>query len=272
MRPAVRAVAKGVRPVTTSIRALPGAASLTVLGWHRIDDLEDGLSTRADVFVRQLDELARWGATVLPLAEAEQLRRAGSLPERAVALTFDDGYASVLDTAWPILRERRLPATMYVVSGFLDGTKRFPWDRALAGDPRTRIADRRAVREVAADGMDIGSHTVTHRWLPHLALRELDRELVDSRAALEDLLGAPVSSTAYPMGGWNRQVRAATQRAGYQTAVTVDRGSSTRRRHRLALRRTFAPGTVADFRLVLDGAYSWLRPVDSWRTRSGPRS
>jgi peptidoglycan/xylan/chitin deacetylase (PgdA/CDA1 family) len=271
MRPAVRAVANTIRPVATSARALPGPEPLTVVGWHRIDDLDGGLSTSRDVFIRQLDELDRWGASVLPLAEADRLRQSGGLPDRAVALTFDDGYTSVVDTAWPILRERGLPATMYVVSGFLDGASTFPWDAALAGDPRVRLADRKAVREVAADGMDIGSHTVTHRWLPHLPPGELERELIDSRRELEDLLGAAVSSTAYPMGGWNRRVRAAAQRAGYHSAVTVDRGASTRRRHRLALRRTFAPATVADFRLVLDGAYTWLRPVDRWRTRSGPR-
>jgi hypothetical protein len=73
------------------------------------------------------------------------------------------------------------------------------------------------------------------------------------------------------MGGWNGAVLAAARRAGYTIGVTVDRGVNARRQNPLALRRAMAPDTVVDFELLLDGALTWLRPVDRWRQRKGPR-
>ena len=112
---------------------------------------------------------------------------------------------------------------------------------------------------------------MTHRWLPHLDPRELAEELTRSRGALEDTFGTTFDSLAYPMGGWDRGVRDATEVAGYRTAITCDRGLSLGRTDPLGLRRAFAPDHAEDLDLLLSGAYTWLRPVDSWRTRGGPR-
>jgi hypothetical protein len=87
---------------------------------------------------------------------------------------------------------------------------------------------------------------------------------------LEDLLGAPVESFAYPMGGWSAPVVNAVRAAAYANAVTVDRGTQPRSRDPLLVRRSFAPRGAADFRRTLRGGYSFLRPVDRWRTRNGP--
>ena len=280
MRPPVRAAARLLRPAARASQQLRNGGRLTLVGWHRfdsgVDSGRDGLSTPVDVFLRQLDALERWGATVLPLDDAARLCMADALPDRAVALTFDDGYASAVETAWPILRERKLPATLFVVTGYLDGAKRFPWDTADAADAvdrgsRTRLATPDQVLAAAAQGLEIGSHTVSHPWLPHLRAGDLERELVDSRVAVEKLLSLPVRSLAYPMGGWNSAVLAAARHAGYTVGVTTDRGTNSRRQNPLALRRAIAPDTAADFALLLDGALTWLRPIDSWRQRRGPR-
>lgn len=271
MRPAVRTVARLLRPATRASRKLTNGGRLTVVGWHRFDSGKDGLSTPVEVFLRQLDALEKWGANVLSLDDATRRCIADALPDRAVVLTLDDGYASAVETAWPILRDRKLPATLFVVTGYLDGVKRFPWDAAEGGDGRTRLATSEQVMSAAADGLDIGSHTVSHPWLPRLAADNLGRELADSRAAAERLLGRPVRSLAYPMGGWNSTVLAAAHHAGYTIGVTTDRGANSRRRNPLSLRRTMAPDTAADFTLLLDGALTWLRPLDGWRQRKGPR-
>nr|WP_281386058.1 polysaccharide deacetylase family protein [Nocardioides luti] len=195
---------------------------------------------------------------------------AGTLPERAVALTFDDGYASVLETAWPLLQERRMPATFYVVSGYLDSGERFPWDRDEAPHDRFRLVRADEVVAAADEGLAIGSHTVSHPWLPRLDRAEVRRELHDSRVLLEELLARPVTSLAYPTGGWSREVRAVAAEVGYRVAITVDRGLNTVRTPRLSLRRAFVPHDPRDLRLVLDGALTALRPLDTWRARGGP--
>jgi peptidoglycan/xylan/chitin deacetylase (PgdA/CDA1 family) len=271
MRAVNRAGGAVARPAVALVNATRGIDGLTLVGWHRIGRGGDGLSTPLADFRRHLDVLEQWGARVLPLEEAVGLLATDSLPRRAVALTFDDGYASVLEHAWPELRARGWPATLFAVSGYLDGRRRFPWDIAAEDVASTVVADAGALRCAADEGLDIGSHTVTHRWLPHLTPADVDRELVGSRHHLEDLLGREVTTFAYPMGGWSHQVREHIARAGYRIAVTVDRGRNHRAHDPLSLRRAFAFERPTDFHRQLDGAFDWMRPLEQWRTRSGPR-
>jgi peptidoglycan/xylan/chitin deacetylase (PgdA/CDA1 family) len=270
MKPATQRIAAALRPVCIAgDRILPGKR-LLVLGWHRVDAHGGGVSTRRDVFERQLEVLEEWNASVLPLATATAMLDTGELPERAVCLTFDDGYASTVDTAWPLLRKRNFAASMYVVTDYLNGDRYFQWDAEGHTDPRARLVDRATVRDVWSDGLTIGSHTASHPWLPHLSDAQIDDELRRSRDVLEDLLSTRIDSLAYPKGGWCTRVWHSAVRAGYTLGVTTDRGRNTRRRERLLLRRSLVPDSVEDFRLMLDGAYDWLRPVDRWRIRKGP--
>ncbi len=270
MKAVVRNAGRVARPLSVASRGLRAPRSwLTLVGWHRFGHVPDGLTTTIDGFRRQLDELDDWGAQVLPLREAVARLEAGTLPARAVVLTFDDGYASVVEQAWPILRDRDLPATLFMVSDYLDPALRLPWDEGSADGELVRLMSRGQLEEAAQSGLDIGSHTVSHPWLPRQDPVGLSHELVDSRAALEDLLQQPVDAVAYPAGGWNEQVRLAAAGAGYRTGITVDRGINTPDVDGLTLRRAFVPEDITDFRLILDGAYTWLRPVDSWRSRHG---
>jgi peptidoglycan/xylan/chitin deacetylase (PgdA/CDA1 family) len=222
-----------------------------------------------DDFRRQLDRLEEWGAVVLPLDEAVAQLQARTLPERAVVLTFDDGYASVVERAWPELLERGWPATLFVVSGYVGTRLRFPWDIDV-DDETARLVTGRQLTEALGSGLDIGSHTVSHPWLPTTAPETRSWELLESRLSLQDLLGVPVRSLAYPTGGWNAAVRRATEEAGYTVGVTVDRGLNPPSQDTLALRRSFLPHDMDDVDLILEGAYTWLRPVDAVRRRKGP--
>lgn len=271
MKSMTRAVATATRAVTGATRRARPGRGLTIVGWHRVDGREsDGLSTGVDDFCRHLDVLDEWGADVLPLDEAVDRLREGTLPPRAVVLTFDDGYASVIETAWPQLRERGMPATLFVVTDSLDRELSFAWDGHESGHQRLRLATADELVAAAAEGLDLGSHTVSHAWLPRLQGVELDHELVESRAAMERLLGREVTSIAYPTGGWRPITRDRAAAAGYRIGLTVDRGLNTARANPLSLRRTFAPHDPLDFRLVLDGAYTFLRPLDTLRNRRGP--
>ncbi|CAM3614982.1 polysaccharide deacetylase family protein [Nocardioides marinus] len=266
MRPQVRAVARGLRPLRRTVRRLRSEEPLTLIGWHRIDDRHtDGLSTSETAFEQHLDLLEERDARVLPLCEAVERLALGSLPPRAVALTFDDGYASVVETAWPLLRKRDMPATLFVCSEYLPGTQRFDWDTTEPVHERHRVATAEQIVDAHAEGLDIGSHTRTHPWLPALDDEALAHELLESREVLEDLVRVPVRTLAYPTGGWDRRVRAAAARAGYTAAVTVSKGTNRRRTHPLSLHRAFVPEEVDDLDLLLDGAYGFLRPVDAVR-------
>lgn len=272
MRTVNRAAASLIRPVAVTADAVAPRRHLTVLGWHRIDEGPTGLSTSFDSFRRHLDVLEDWGAHVLPLAEAARLLAADRLPPRAVVLTFDDGYASVLEQAWPELRARQLPATLYVITGYVDGRARLPWDRHHAAvDHSADLATAAMIQEAVATGLDVGCHTATHPWLPTAAPDRVEEEVTASRTALHELTGVAVTSFAYPAGGWSPAVRAAVERAGYQTAVTCDRGRNPAGQDPLTLRRAFAFERPRDFRMQLEGAFTWMRLIEDRRLRRRTR-
>ncbi|CAN5224347.1 hypothetical protein BH09ACT12_BH09ACT12_08680 [soil metagenome] len=271
MRRELRAIAAATEPVPRVLRRRRLDVGLTIIGWHRVDTLGEGLSTPLSAFEEHLDVLDDWGAQVLPLGEAVALLAAGALPPKAVALTFDDGYASVVETAWPLLRDRGFPASLFVVSDYLDGDRTFAWDGDGTGRDELRLATGEELVLAHRDGLDIGSHTQTHPWLPGLDDRVVERELALSRAVISDLLGEDVTALAYPTGGWDRRIREAACRAGYRVGITVTRGANHRRRaHPLSLRRAFVPHDPVDLELMLNGAYTFLRPIDALRGRRGP--
>ena len=244
--------------------ALRESPTLRVVGWHRIDDRESGLSTPLPDFESHLAILEQWGARIVRLEEGVAGLRDGTLPERAVALTFDDGYLSVLETAWPRLAARGWAATLFVSSAYIGRAKRFPWDEPDLG---SRLAGESDLRSAVAAGLTLGSHTVSHRWLPSLSDRECRHELADARHALEHLVGERIISLAYPAGGWTSRVIALAEEAGYEIGVTTDRGFNRDGRKPLSLRRGVAPRDAGAFALALDGGLNYLRPIDRVRSR-----
>jgi len=128
------------------------------------------------------------------------------LPSKPVVITFDDGYADLFTTAYPILAKHRFKAVAYIVSGFV-------------GRPGYVTSEQ--VVELDHNGIQIASHTVDHANLARSSAGTTMRELVDSKRWLEQLVGHPVVDFAYPSGQFNAQVVAEVQRAGYDTAVTT---------------------------------------------------
>ena len=116
-----------VRQVASVLSGSGPNAALLVLTYHRVLAAPDPMLTDepdAEEFSRQLDLL---GAhfNVLPLAEARDRLAAGTLPARAVCITFDDGYANNCEIAVPLLRQKGVPATVFVATGYLDGGRMF---------------------------------------------------------------------------------------------------------------------------------------------------
>ena len=102
-------------------------------------------------------------------------------------------------------------------------------------------------REMAASGIDIGSHTVTHPILTHVDRETLTRELRESRSRLEQMLDREVTSFCYPNGDHNRHVRNAVANAGYRLAVTTECGLNDRTTDPLALRRVHTECDLTHF-------------------------
>jgi glycosyltransferase involved in cell wall biosynthesis/peptidoglycan/xylan/chitin deacetylase (PgdA/CDA1 family) len=204
-----------------------GAGGAIVLAYHSISDLRGDpvlaeYGVRRSRFAEHLDALTGHGRQFITLrALLAALNGEQSLPAGAVLVTFDDAYADLLTAASPVLAERRIPAVAFPVAGHLGGTNE--WDRPL-GARSLALLDGDGLRAVAAHGVAIGSHGVTHRPLVSLDASELEHELRDSASALFSLgLPRPIAF-AYPHGLWNHDVAAGVRDAGYSIAFTVQAG------------------------------------------------
>lgn len=184
-----------------------------------------GLHMPLPTFERQV----RWlmGAyDVVPLGEfVGRLSRGGSL-RGAAALTFDDGFSGVFDHAWPLLRDLRIPATVFVLADAVERDAGFLWDNPEASLD-CRPAGWRTIADAAKSGLEVGVHSATHRSLPTLDDRELRREVEESRDVIGRCAGVTPDFFAYPFGHWDRRVRAAVRSAGYRAAFTLEDGPST---------------------------------------------
>lgn len=206
-----------------------------------------------DRFAAHLDLIVERGHTALTVSDlVDALRGRRELPERPVAITFDDGLADFAEHAWPALRRRHLPATLYVVAGAVGG--RADWLADLGGPPPAMLTWDQ-VRDLDADGCEIGSHSLSHPELDTLRGDALEDEVARSRRELAHHLGHPVRSFAYPHGYHGRRVRAAAVRAGYDSACAVREALSSRDDDLFALARVtlLHDATPDDLAAVLDG-------------------
>jgi peptidoglycan/xylan/chitin deacetylase (PgdA/CDA1 family) len=192
-----------------------------ILTLHSIDDTGSMLSYAPGELEALLDGLAMKGVRIVPLAE---ILAPTDAPGHRVVLTFDDGIRSVHRMALPILARRRLPATLYVVAGWVGRTN--AWPSQPAGMPSFPLMSWDELREARDAGLGIGSHTASHRYLRALGEQDWQGELADARARLEDELQVAVEDFAYPYGTYDDEA-VARVRAVHRSAVTTDLGFTT---------------------------------------------
>ncbi len=204
--PSPGGIPAGWRPVS--------AYSVPILMYHHIrvlpprDQMARALSVNPDIFAKQLDYLKNHGYTTITFAQLQQ----GILPPKPIILTFDDGSADAYTAAWPALRERGMAGVFYVVSGFVGDANSITWDQ---------------LREMHSAGMEIGAHTVTHPDLAISSVAEQRHQVNDSVRTIDEHLGSPIVTFAYPSGKHNPDTVKLVEAAGISYAVTTDPGVAT---------------------------------------------
>lgn len=201
---------------------------MRVLAYHSISDLgADPVLVRYSVppsrFATQLDGLLACGYRFTDLDTLLAVQR-GDVPpsESDLLLTFDDAYLDLLDAGLPILLERGIPAVAFAVAGLIGGANE--WDVA-EGATELGLLDGEGLRRLAAGGVEIGSHTASHRRLRDVPPSALEEELVGSaRTIAAHGLRAP-RAFSYPYGSWSPALAEAVDDAGYEVAFTVDWGA-----------------------------------------------
>jgi peptidoglycan/xylan/chitin deacetylase (PgdA/CDA1 family) len=187
-----------------------------VLCYHAVSDgWPSSLAIAPDRFEDQLGMLLKRGF------RGATFERACTAPpsSRTLAVTFDDGYLSVLTQALPVLERLGLPATVFVPTDFVgvDGPMRWPGIDQWVGGAHERELRPMTWEQLGAlrdAGWEIGSHTCSHPHLSRLGDRELAHELRESRSACEDRLGS-CRTIALPYGDGDARVLAAARDAGY---------------------------------------------------------
>lgn len=174
-----------------------------ILMYHSIQPVAQGagIVTTPTRFAAQIDWLARHGARFVTVSQLQ----AAEDRDHMVAITFDDGYVDNYTNAWPILQQYDAPATIYLAP-------EMPGIDHLTPD---------MIREMAAGGVEFGAHTLTHIHLPSADDPTADREIRQSRVAVQALTGQPCSSFAYPYGKLADRHVEMVRQAGFSSAVTT---------------------------------------------------
>jgi peptidoglycan/xylan/chitin deacetylase (PgdA/CDA1 family) len=166
-----------------------------ILTYHSVDETGSVISIDQQSFRRHVSWLAAGHVRVVPLEDI------ASVPadDAAVAITFDDGLASFGTVAAPLLLERGLPVTLFVVTDAV-GSSNVWRGRQDAGIPVQSLLDWEQLGALQEAGVRLGAHTCTHPHVTALGGDALEREIVGSKQRLARELGVDAPTFAYPYG------------------------------------------------------------------------
>ncbi len=219
-----------------------------VLCYHIVESpLDPRMEISRETFRQQMSYLEMTGYNVIPLRHLYEYvtGERTSLPPNAVVITLDDGWRSAYTEAYPELKKRGFPFTLFVYPNIVDkATIALTW---------------KEIREMAENGGDIESHSFSHPFLTkrrHASMDDrlyslwLQHELVDSKNLIEKHTGQKVQFFAYPYGDFDHFLRAAVGKAGYKAALTCEFGKVLKGSDPLRMRRFVIDKTMdfAEFR------------------------
>ena len=213
------------RLASRALRALRRRRSV-VLGYHGVGPSAPGedphfLRIPTERFELQVRLLMEAGFEFTTVADLAERAGGGKPPPGLVALSFDDGMSDNHAVVLPILRELGIPATVYVTTGLIG--QRNPW---FSPGSEARMMTVDELRELDAAGIELGAHTVHHADLSQLGEDDCLREMVESRERLQEIVGTPVRTFAYPYCRYGPVALEAAAKAAFEAAVTGEgRGS-----------------------------------------------
>ena len=195
------------------------SSRIPILTYHSIDRSGSVLSVTPSDFREHMQLLVRNGFNGIRFDQlVDAMNGNAVLPPKAVVLTFDDAYANFHEHAMPALREAGYCATLFVVAGLVGKSNEWPGQGPSI--PNMPLLDWPALREIAQAGIEIGSHTCTHPRLDQARTDQLEEEIAGSRCTLEDGVGVPVTTFAYPFGA-HSPASVSLVRAHYRAACTT---------------------------------------------------
>lgn len=213
-------------------RPMDKRSAIPILMYHHItEDENDILNVSKPKFEEQMKYLKDNKYQVMSLEDIyDHLEKNKPFPDKAVAITFDDGYEDNYTMAYPILKKYECCATIFMVSNFVDKGTGFMTSRQL--------------KELDKNGIRIESHTANHKILNKLSYEEQLKELKESKEDLSKILNRDVKYIAFPNGKSNKDTRKALRETGYEMAVRTHECWATKRNGTYSLNRIIITGKM----------------------------
>jgi peptidoglycan/xylan/chitin deacetylase (PgdA/CDA1 family) len=211
-----------LRPSNPGGLSADGYQVVSILTYHHFSkQCSNTLCMPIEEFSRQMAFLKKEGYRTVSMREVlEFIDYREPLPAKAVAITIDDGYRSVYELAYPILKQYDFKATLFIYTDFIDGSPNaITWEE---------------LRQLTKAGFEVEAHTVTHADLTLRRQGESEAEYLERirlelrlpREVIRKNLGQEALWLAYPYGRWNNLVISMAMEEGYRGGVTVTRGAS----------------------------------------------
>jgi peptidoglycan/xylan/chitin deacetylase (PgdA/CDA1 family) len=185
-----------------------------IIMYHRV---AEDVTLRADTvsqkyFEYHLNYFRKHRYQVLTMDEfIDGIKKQRRFSRRSVVLTFDDGTEDNFTLAYPILKRYGYPAIIFVSAEMIGQDGYLTWDQ---------------IRNMGSQGIAFGSHGLTHVYLPNSSPAVQRVEIEQSKRKLEQELKQSIKYIAYPIGGFNDNIKSLVRTAGYQAAVTTNRGQN----------------------------------------------
>jgi len=231
-------------------------SSLPILTFHALDDRPSVISFSPRVFRHGIARLHESGYKTLRLAEVVSYLKEGKpFPDKSIVITFDDGYRSVFDEAFPVLRRYNMTATVFLTVGEKGNSG---LDGRLPSLEERQMLCWEEIMEMHRCGIDFASHTLTHPDLTRLPFEHAQSEILDSKAIIEDALSAPIYCFAYPFGRYDERILEIVKKH-YACACSDRLGLASSGSNPYALERVEAYYLRSErlFDIMLTGLFPW---------------
>jgi peptidoglycan/xylan/chitin deacetylase (PgdA/CDA1 family) len=232
---------------------------ISILLYHSIGLNNAHYNVKPEQFEMQMEYLKK-NCDVVSLDEILHCIKEGrDLPKKPVAITFDDGYYSVYQNAYPILKKRKFPATVFITTGYVQ--KYMPLNRI-----QLKMLGWNEIKEMSNNDVTIGAHTITHPDLEQVDLETAKKEILGSREEIELNIGKDVRYFASPYGRENEEIGNLVKSMDFDYAfgrlsskMLIQKGSNY-----LILRRTEIDSSVAFwmFKVKLTKAVDWYQKFE----------
>lgn len=184
-------------------------------------------NTTIDKFKQQINYLSKHFQIVGIYDILRELKNNESPHTFKIAITFDDGESNNYNVVYPFLRKHCIPATFFIVTDFVNKTIE-----------NVSYMSWKEIKEIASDDLfTVGSHAITHQFLTQLEIKEVEKEITESKRILEENLDRQIDAISYPHGRYNESIIDIVKKSGYKIGFTGDRIINKNRNNLLKLGR-----------------------------------